>query len=104
MSKVEKRIIGVHDTECAYVFRCPGCNIDHLIFISHESYDGPTWSFNGDCNSPRFRPSLLIRWSDQDGNHVCHSFITDGNIEYLPDSTHKLSSKTVPLPDLNSLS
>jgi hypothetical protein len=30
----------------------------------------------------------------------CHSFVTDGKIEFLNDSTHKLAGQTVPLPDM----
>ena len=30
---------------------------------------------------------------------ICHSFITDGSIEFLPDCTHELAGKTVPLED-----
>lgn len=30
----------------------------------------------------------------------CHSFVTDGKIQFLADCTHELAGKTVPLPDL----
>lgn len=30
---------------------------------------------------------------------VCHSFVTDGNIQFLDDCTHELKGKTVPLED-----
>lgn len=28
---------------------------------------------------------------------ICHSFITDGQIQYLSDCTHSLAGKTVPM-------
>ena len=30
---------------------------------------------------------------------VCHSFIKDGNIQYLNDCTHKLAGQTIEIPD-----
>ena len=30
---------------------------------------------------------------------VCHSFVTNGRIQYLGDCTHKLAGQTVDLPD-----
>ena len=32
-----------------------------------------------------------------DGDERCHSFVTDGKIRFLGDSTHKLKGQTVPL-------
>jgi hypothetical protein len=67
-------------------------------------------------DSPTFKPSILARGVERitDEEHarimagekieprpyVCHSYVTDGNIMFLPDSTHHLSGQTVPLPDL----
>jgi hypothetical protein len=30
---------------------------------------------------------------------VCHSFVTEGRIEFLSDSTHELAGQTVPIPE-----
>jgi hypothetical protein len=30
---------------------------------------------------------------------ICHSFITDGRIQFLGDCTHRLAGQTVPIPD-----
>lgn len=30
--------------------------------------------------------------------HTCHSFVRDGQIEFLSDCTHALAGKTVSLP------
>lgn len=32
---------------------------------------------------------------------VCHSFITDGQIQFLNDCTHPLAGQTVPLPNFD---
>jgi hypothetical protein len=33
-------------------------------------------------------------------DHRCHSFVVDGQIQFLGDCTHKLAGQTVPLPVL----
>lgn len=78
-------------------------------------------------DSPTFSPSLLVRSMrypeldpdtkdykrGPDGQYllgidgrldgvkdtVCHSFVTDGKIQFLGDCTHELANKTVPLED-----
>ena len=66
---------------------------------------------------PTFTPSLLVRGtvpltSEQitaydrgEGlptpvPYVCHSFITDGRIQFLSDCTHALAGQTVDLPEV----
>jgi hypothetical protein len=34
---------------------------------------------------------------------VCHSFITDGFIQFLDDCTHPLAGQTVEIPDMNEV-
>lgn len=92
------------------LFRCPGCDDNHQIRIG-------TWGFNGDLERPTFTPSVLLngnQWPKDEcpeyykeshasvppgGDTVCHSFVTDGRIQFLTDSTHKLAGQTVELPD-----
>lgn len=93
-----------------YYFRCPGCMDEHHIDL--------TWSFNGNVDRPTISPSVLVtgpttvqnadyEWTGKyvmGANNepipmVCHSFITDGNIQFLTDCTHDLAGQTVPLPD-----
>ena len=100
-------------------FRCPGCNEIHTINIGEGP--GARWTFNGDFDRPTFSPSVLVRTghhaSGQEGKDcwctyearigkpapfkcsVCHSFVRDGQIQFLGDSTHALAGHTVPLPD-----
>jgi hypothetical protein len=54
------------------------------------------WSWNGDLEKPTFRPSLLMNRP----GFVSHSWITDGQVQFLGDSTHALAGKTVELLDL----
>lgn len=75
-----------------------------------------TWSWDGDLERPTISPSVLVHPHDRfiDGSlerpaltapenitttPLCHSFVTDGRIEYLSDSTHALAGQTVDLPE-----
>ena len=83
------------------VFHCPGCEHTHAL-NSHPN--GPSWAYNGDPARPTFTPSVLVtaRWSQQEPDwkdDVCHSFVTDGRIQFLSDCTHKLAGQTVDFPE-----
>ena len=90
-------------------FWCPGCDEVHGITVG-------TWTWNGDLEHPTFSPSVLIRgnqWPKDEypeyhkpahrsvapgDDTVCHSFVTDGRIQFLDDCTHALAGQTVDLP------
>ena len=78
------------------VFMCPGCEIGHGVYVRRkEGNPGPVWGFNNDFEKPTLTPSILIYAA---GNRPrCHSFVRDGNIEFLGDCTHKLAGQTIPL-------
>lgn len=98
-------------------FMCPGCKTAHHIQIGEGT--GPRWGYNGNPESPTFTPSVLVRWYEPSelgwemmdrldplpegmdrypGNdQVCHSYITDGKIQFLGDCTHALVNQTVEL-------
>lgn len=102
-------------------FLCPGCSDHHVIRIGGEG-SGPKWGYNGNPAAPTFKPSILVRsghyvpghagdqcyctWDRKDQDEfadlkcgICHSFVTDGRIRFLPDSTHELAGQTVDLPE-----
>lgn len=93
-------------------FYCPGCGEIH--FINTVPDMRPAWGFNGDYDKPTFTPSILVtgkrRMTEEEYQRViggeeiefpprvCHSFVTDGNIQFLNDCTHQLAGQTIPLP------
>jgi hypothetical protein len=104
-----------------YTVYCPGCKSQHLI-PTHQGQSifssGATWSFNGDVDKPTFSPSVFIKtghyaegksktdcWACNNEHLdlcvVCHSFITNGKIQYLSDCTHHLAGQTVELSELD---
>lgn len=82
------------------LFWCPGCDGAHYVQIGDGP--GPRWSFNGDYDRPTFQPSILVEGSMRDGPMRCHSFVTDGQIQFLGDCTHALAGQTVPLRDFDA--
>jgi hypothetical protein len=93
----EDRIYVLRDT---YFFYCPGCREVHSL--NHS------WKFNGDIIRPTFTPSILVwrdaipdaieRFKEYRKPYHCHSFITDGRIQFLSDCTHDLAGQTIDLP------
>ncbi len=69
-------------TPGSWMFWCEGCGCAHSI-------DG-RWTFNGNRSRPTITPSILAR-----GINRCHSYVTDGSIQYLADSDHALAGQTV---------
>ena len=95
------------------LFWCPGCDDVHQITV--DTPEG--WGWNGNLERPTFTPSVKVtgvQWDTSSGFHkpnhavapggtiACHSFVTDGRIQFLGDSTHQLAGQTVdmvPVPD-----
>lgn len=99
-----------------FLFYCPGCQYHHGV--------SSAWGFNGDFDKPTFSPSILVKstkmtekgeadyeaWlaagcpkTGEVFDHVptvCHSFVTDGKIQYLSDCTHELAGQTIELEDI----
>lgn len=87
---------------------CPACEDVHRISIA-----GPSpWAWNGDETTPTITPSIKVEgvqwpdgWTFHNPRHlvaggqptVCHSVISAGVWQFLPDSTHVLSGQNVPL-------
>lgn len=80
------------------VFFCPGCQCDHPFDLSR-------WTWNGSMDKPTFTPSLLVNggaYRRQDHSLRCHSFVTDGMIQFLSDCEHELAGQTVEIPDMEA--
>ncbi len=75
---------------------CPGCDSAHQI--TDRAGPHPCWTWNGDAERPTFSPSVLVTWTEFDVNKVCHSFVVDGQMQFLGDCTHELAGKTIPIP------
>ena len=89
-------------------FECPGCGYNHGVTVGCKNASGAQWTWNGDAVRPTLAPSILSRTGPWPKHHkragqvdVCHSFVRDGQIEFLSDCTHSLAGQTVPLPAID---
>lgn len=100
-------------TSADYLFFCPGCEVHHAVWTTNET-NGCVWNFNGNLELPTFQPSIKISYPtfheiDENGfgkegtnyTHICHTFITDGKIQFLSDCTHKLAGQTIDMLDID---
>jgi hypothetical protein len=108
------------------LFHCPGCECAHQVHVNPEKNEltGASWGWNGSMDAPTFSPSIKVTGTDMTAQGradydawyaagcpkpapesfetqpmCCHSFVLDGNIQFLGDCTHKLANQTVPIPD-----
>ncbi len=91
------KAIELHDTtgkHAGWLVECPACGFGHLF--------DQRWTFNGDQDRPTFRASMLVYANPEatPPRGRCHSYVTDGRIQFLDDSTHALAGQTVDLPDI----
>lgn len=88
-------------------FDCPGCNAYHQVPVKGASRSGgedrERWNWNASVDKPTLVPSLLIRSMPRPEGGMtptCHSFVRDGQIQFLEDCGHALAGQTVDLPEV----
>lgn len=104
-------------------FYCPGCKENHTVAIDTK-IQGANWKLSGTLDKPTLAPSVFVKTGhyckgqpqppnctscnhkDEDGEPwpwgcaACHSFVRDGQIQFLNDCTHELAGQTIPLEDI----
>lgn len=87
------KIKHLHDGTIHCQYHCPGCGYAHAFSPSVHKW-------NGDRERPTVSPSLLH--SNPQNYHTCHSYMTDGKIQFLGDCWHELKGQTVELPEFDT--
>ena len=94
-------------------FFCPGCKCKHFLNDKLTTIPELTqrhiWVFNNNFERPTIQPSYLTRGyrlnPETEKYDIetdrCHSFITDGMIQFLSDCQHEMAGLTVELPDIH---
>lgn len=68
-------------------FHCPGCECTHAMLLDR-------WDYNGNDDLPTIWPSIV-----HEAQFRCHAWVRNRRIQFLPDSTHSLSGRTVSLEE-----
>lgn len=82
----------------SYLYYCEGCKEEHAFGIKSDGYGGHH-EFNLDLDNPTVSPSLLQNFIP---DRICHSYIINGQIQYLDDCWHELKGKTITLSDYDN--
>ena len=76
------------------------------VMIGGRREGSGNWTWNGDCEKPTVKPSILTRGGGrgwEDGKYVevvCHSFVNDGKVQFLDDCSHEFAGMTMDLLDV----
>ena len=99
-----------------YTFICPGCGDQHTMHTKGKNRDGAQWTFDGNMDSPTFKPSIKYKsgmyakpYTTEhhamlvaEGLGVrCHFILTAGILSFCNDSTHAYAQKKLPLPEIS---
>lgn len=111
-------------TMSGLIYWCQGCKTHHKVVTS--TIGSSAWKWNNNVDLPTFSPSVLVtgtiltnkgerdyeKWLANGARQPapkfeskdtrCHTFIKEGQVQFLNDCTHSLAGQTLPLPDLPS--
>lgn len=89
-------------------YYCPGCKT--LVYLNVDNDGRPRWMFDGNFDKPTITPSVLQKVGPWGECHdvperigkvdICHTFVRNGQIEYLGDCTHELAGKNIPMVEI----
>ena len=75
------------------------------VMIGGRRAGTPNWTWNGSVDAPTVRPSVLTKGGTEVNGkyveHVCHSWINDGKVQFLTDCTHEFAGQTIDLLDVD---
>lgn len=95
--KTEKR----EDGDLTIRILCPACEREHYLkttTIGLMDIGRKCWGWNRSYDKPTLHPSLVF---ENDDGTVCHSWIRDGFMIFLGDSTaHSLGGHELPMLEI----
>jgi len=93
MPKVEAYHIDQQEAIAGYVYRCPGCGLEHHLPLVQ-------WKFNGDLEKPTFDRTIRSTFTRYGRHQLCYSFIRRGKIYFSNECTHGMAGKTVLMEEI----
>ena len=101
--KLDESYIQCNPDEATHIYlNLPGPLTNRIIpvIIKGKREGTRCWSWNGETESVTIKPSVRTSGEDENGKHVCHSFINDGKVIFLDDCSHELKGQTLDLLDV----
>lgn len=106
-----KRVKSPDGRDLGVSFVCPGCGGIHHVYTQDTPKEviGPRWTFDGNMKRPTLAPSINSigimdlqkeEPDDWDPKGICHSYVREGRIQFLPDCTHSKAGQTLDLHDI----
>ena len=118
--EIGSRYVPCEPKEATHVFlNMPGPLPNRVIPVILKGTRAGTgcWSWNGDTEKPTLKPSISTRCPRPITNDetdrimkgeiiefediICHTFVNDGMVKFLNDSTHHLAGQVVPLLEVD---
>lgn len=81
--------------------RFPGPSGTMYLPVCLNSKVDLSWLWNGDIYAPTLTPSVHSRLGPVDNETICHSWVREGRVEFLGDSTHEYAGQTLDLLPVN---
>jgi hypothetical protein len=88
-------------THIRLVMPCPISDRILPVITKGDRKNTPCWTWNGDTEKPTLKPSILTKTENYKEVIVCHSFVTDGKVQFLGDCTHEFAGQTLELLEVD---
>jgi len=105
-------VVSILTVECkaGWLVKCKGCGREHIIPTKNQ-LPQHNWTFDGNVESPTFRPSInetcndpsMKGYSPQAKRSCCHFTVTKGKIMYHGGTSHELIGKQLDLEPFTEL-
>lgn len=102
---MKAQIRNVQDHDISYealAFVCPGCILMHggtglHLLPVNSNVKSPSWTWDGNLDSPTLDPSIM---TGRNSDKICHSYLRNGEFQFLSDCTHELAGTFADMVDL----
>jgi hypothetical protein len=91
-------------TEAEYIklkFPSPANTIILPVITKGKREGTNAWTWNGKTDFPTLMPSIRTQIDKPSGLIICHSWVKNGKVQFLSDSTHKNAGKTLDLLEVD---
>ena len=94
--------VGCEIAEATHVtlhFPGPSGHLTLPVILRGSRKEAQAWTWNGSVVAPTLKPSVKTEGTAEETGKpfVCHTWVTDGQAQFLNDTTHELRGQTLPM-------